>query len=101
MMPTPRAGRVETRCCAGGFNASDLRAVGFPSSDLRGAGFRAEELEKAGYSCGALRTGVATSSGGVGEDVQVAIEGLVKVPSGTVEVNGQGVPMTPGARYCE
>ena len=50
---------------------------------------------------GALRTGVATSSGGVGEDVQVAIEGLVKVPSGTVEVNGQGVPMTPGARYCE
>ena len=50
---------------------------------------------------GALRTGVATSSGGIGEDVQVAIEGLVKVPSGTVEVNGQGVPMTPGARYCE
>ena len=50
---------------------------------------------------GALRTGVATSSGRIGEDVQVAIEGLVKVPSGTVEVNGQGVPMTPGARYCE
>jgi microcystin-dependent protein len=48
---------------------------------------------------GALRTGVATSSGDAGEDVQVAIEGLVKVPTGTVQVNGVGVPMTPGARY--
>ena len=50
---------------------------------------------------GALRTGVASSAASVGEDVQVAIEGLVKVPSGTVQVNGRGVPMTPGARYCK
>jgi microcystin-dependent protein len=48
---------------------------------------------------GALRTGVATSGGDVGAKVQVAIEGLVTVPSGTVQVNGKGVPMTPGARY--
>jgi microcystin-dependent protein len=48
---------------------------------------------------GALRTGVATSSGHAGEDVQVAVEGLVKVPTGTVQVNGVGIPMTPGARY--
>jgi hypothetical protein len=34
-----------------------------------------------------LRTGVATSSGDVGAKVQVAIEGLVTVPSGTVQVN--------------
>ena len=48
---------------------------------------------------GALRTGVATSSGNIGAKVQVAMEGMVTVPSGTVQVNGQGVSMTPGARY--
>jgi len=48
---------------------------------------------------GALRTGVASSSGGVGSQVQVAMEGAVTVPVGNIKVNGAGVAMTPGARY--
>eukprot|EP00943_MAST-04B_sp_MAST-4B-sp1_P004599 g4599.t1 len=40
---------------------------------------------------GSLRTGVATSSGAIGSEVQVAVTGIIKVPSSIV--------MTPGARY--
>ena len=45
---------------------------------------------------GALRTGVATSAGTIGQRVQVAIEGAVTIPIGTM---GAGVAMEPGARY--
>ena len=48
---------------------------------------------------GALRTGVASSSGGIGSQVQVAMEGAVTVPIGNIKVNGAAVAMTPGARY--
>ena len=48
---------------------------------------------------GALRTGVATSAGVEGDQVQVAIEGAVTIPVGLIKVNGAGVAMEPGARY--
>ena len=48
---------------------------------------------------GALRTGVATSAGSIGEKVQVAVEGIVTIPDSTIKINGAGVSMTPGARY--
>jgi microcystin-dependent protein len=40
---------------------------------------------------GSLRTGVATSSGPIGSEVQVAVTGIIKVPPNII--------MTPGARY--
>jgi microcystin-dependent protein len=49
---------------------------------------------------GALRTGIATSNGEPGTKVQVAVEGLVSVPVGTLKNdNGRSESMTPGAKY--
>ena len=48
---------------------------------------------------GALRVGVATTAGLTGETVQVAVEGAVKIPVGTVRLGISGISMTPGARY--
>ena len=48
---------------------------------------------------GALRVGVATTAGSIGDNVQVAMEGAVKIPTGTVRLGLNGIALTPGARY--
>ena len=59
--------RVRDRCTAkdlkaGGFDATELRAVGFTVEELKPAGFKGKELRAAGYN--ARELGFAGFSGG-------------------------------------